>query len=68
VGDVGLLLATGSCDGGDSASALLALAWLETGLGAVVAAGASALKKGMLLLWYALCVFGHESKDRARHA
>ena len=67
MGNVRLLLA--ACDGGDSAA--LALAWVETGLGAVVAAGASALK-GMLLLWYELCVFGetkchdHESKDRAR--
>ena len=69
--DVQLLLA--ECGGGDPDSTALALAWVATGLGKVVAAGASALK-GMLLLWYELCVFGeevagvhdHARKDRAR--
>ena len=68
---VQLLLA--ECGGGDPGSTALALAWVATGLDKVVAAGASALK-GMLLLWYELCVFGeevavvhdHARKDRAR--
>ena len=70
--DVRLLLAA-DADGKDPDSTALALAWVATGLGKVVAANASALK-GMLLLWYELCVFGeevagvhdHARKDRAR--